>query len=53
MSDNDIDLGKSLETLQALSHVSWVLDACGVTRSESPIPALLVAGIFAQPSTHS
>jgi unsaturated rhamnogalacturonyl hydrolase len=41
MSNGEIDLGKSLETLQALSHGSWVLDACGVTRSESPIPALV------------
>ena len=47
MSNGEMDLGRSLEALQALSHGSWVLDACGVTRSESPIPALVNRDAYA------
>lgn len=41
MLEGDMDLNAWVERLAELSHGSWVRDACGVTRSEEPIPALV------------
>ena len=36
-----MDLKAWVERLSQLSHGSWMVDACGVTRSAEPIPALV------------
>ena len=41
MPDHRVDLTARLESLQAQADGAWKLEACGVTRSETPIPALV------------
>ena len=41
MLQGEMDLDGWVQRLAYLSHGSWIADACGVTRSETPIPVLV------------